>query len=190
MLRDYYWEGYDALWLDPIAPDLDEANLHDSPEGDWGSGSWARDSGSILLSGQLNHIYGDLVLVERASLEHKQLIDGESEGLYVGDAQELPSGVVFLGMGGSTRLYLGHWNGEEFGYSPTGPEQLCDSGAPGHVEWDSTGQWGVLVCEYGPKALDEQDEVHIVTLNGENINITPYLRSLANVTNLRVLWGK
>ena len=193
ILTGSYWEWRDILLLDPIAPDLDEANLHDAPGDSWSRGTWASDSQSMLLSGVQNASYGDLVQVERASLESGQLIDGHSERIWVTDAQELPSGIVFLGSGddGETRLYLGQRNENGFEYSPTGPERLCDALSPGHVEWDSTGRWGVFECEFGSIPPDlEQNEVHVITLDGENIDITPYLSPLANAERFKALWGK
>ncbi len=191
ILTGHYWEWIDILWLDPIAPNSDGTTLRESPGDTWGWGSWASDSQSILLSGQQNTTHCDLVKVERASLESKRLINGESKGLWIADAQELSSGIVFLGSerDGRTQLYLGHQNEDRFEYAPIGPGRLCDSGNPGHVEWDSMGRWGVLVCESG-SSTSHQDQVRIITLNGENANITPSLAPLTNAESLQMLWGK
>jgi len=49
-------EWIDVLWLDPVAPDPNEANLHHFPGGFWRYGSWANDgvrsraNGSIVLT--------------------------------------------------------------------------------------------------------------------------------------------
>jgi len=186
ILTGQCWEWSAIHLLDPIAPE--EANLYRTPGG-WINASWGSDSQSILLSGYMYPSYGGLDQMDRASRELTQLLDGESEEHWVWAAWELPPGIVLLA-GREARLYLGHWDDDGFGYSPVGPDVLCDSGSPIDVEWNATGEWGALLCGGSGPDINEHDMVHIVSLDGTNINISSYLSPLADVRYPKMLWGE
>lgn len=184
LLRYTYWEWSNYSVLEPIAHQPDESNLYDLDKSGWRSGFWTRDGQAVLVSGQNYGAVSDLMYVNRTTKESKLLIDGEAKNLYVDDAQELPSGIVFLGNG---RLYLGNLTDQGFQYAPVGPDPLCEAHEPGHIEWDTTGHWGVLVCQYGP-STSQPVEIRVISLGGENINLTPYLNALPK-TPTTILWG-
>jgi hypothetical protein len=179
-----YWEWSNYSVLEPIAYQPDEDNLYDLDKSGWGSGFWTRDGQAVLVAGQNYGAVSDLMYIDRVTKESRVLIDGTAENLYVSDAQELPDGVVFLGGG---RLYLGNLTEQDFRYAPIGPDTLCESREPGHIEWDMIGHWGVLICQYGP-STSQPVEVRVIALGGENVNLTPYLNVLPN-TPTTILWG-
>ena len=209
ILTGHYWEWIDVLWLDPVAPDLNETNLHRTYERTpdqcpqcadfldqfWTYGSWANDgvqsraSGSILLSGANYGDFSDLVRVRRDLSASERLIDGEVEGLYVYNAQELPAGIAFLarpsGNPQETRLYLGRQAEDGFRYAPVGPDHaLCSPGYVRDVAWDPAGCLAVLSCDRGAQliSLDETD------VSGW-VDLTPFLGPLAGEDHLQVFWG-
>ncbi len=179
-----YWEWSNYSILEPIAHQPYEANVYDLDKSGWGSGFWTRDGQAVLISGQNYRDVSDLMLLDRVTKEPKLLINGTAENLYVSDAQELSSGIVFLG---GNRLYMGNLTEQGFQYAPVGTDPLCEAREPGHIEWDTTGQWGVLVCQYGPN--DSQPvEIRVISLDGENINLTPFFNTLPK-TPTTILWG-
>lgn len=189
ILTGYYWEWRDILWLNPVAPDPAEANLHD-PVGDswfW-NGSWAQDGQSILLSGAESSSFSDLLRVRRGSNDTEQLIEGRVQGLYVYDAQELSEGIAFLANRDNdqeTRLYLGHQSENGFIYTPVGPDHSLCAPAPGYVQdivWDPAGGLAILSCSQGG--------VQLISLDGKvDIDLTPFLGPLAGEDHIRAFWG-
>ena len=183
LLTGHYWEWIDVLWLDPLAPD--EANLHDLPDELWRTGSWAKDSRSILLSGANYAAFSDLVRVRRDSNESERLIAGETEGLYIYKARELPDGIAFLAFqvdSQETQLYLGRQTDDGFSYAPAGPDRyLCDSGHTRDIAWEPTGRLAVLSCSRGAQ---------LVSLDGSiDVDLTSILGPLAGENDLKVFWG-
>jgi hypothetical protein len=187
LLKVFVWEAWDVRWLYPIAPGIDEANLRD-PEGmGWGSGKWTRDGRSILLSGTSSMDRCDLVRVNRDTLVHETLIVGMSENLCVEQAQELPSGIVFLAQCWSceprgTRLFSVHQTEEGVSYEPVTPAgDLCYST---DAKWDETGNVAALPCGRA---------MQFVSIDGEamRVDLTPFLDSLAGLDFARVHvdWG-
>ncbi len=193
LLRLGYWEWTNCAIFEPLDQQLDETNLYPFDVSDWGSGFWTRDGqATVIISGQNYGVVSDLMYVDRVTKESKLLIDGEAESLYVDDAQELPDGIVFLGtrqmvQPGEEQLYLGKLTERGFQYAPTGPTSLCNTRETGHIEWDPSGHWGVFVCQYGPSEASPE-EVHVISLDGENIDLTPDLNTLPN-TPTTILWG-
>lgn len=185
LLRYGYWESNNHFIFEPMDTPLDETHLHDLAKNGWGDGFWTRDGQAVLISAQNYGIVSDLVYVSRLTKESKSLIAGETEGVYVADAQELPGGIVFIS---SNRLYLGNLTEQDFQYAPVGPASLCNAHITSHVEWDSAGHWGVLVCKHGAND-GAPEEVHVISLAGENLDITPYLVALSDIPSA-VLWGK
>jgi hypothetical protein len=185
ILTGHYWEWVDILWLDPMAPDPAEANLHDPADYSWfWSGSWAKDGQSILLSGAVSDSFSDLVRVRRGSNATEWLIEGRVQGLYVHDAQELSEGVVFLANRNNdqeTRLYLGHQSEDGFIYTPVGPNRaLCAPGYVRDIVWDPTERLAVLSCSQG---------VQLVSLDGTvDIDLTPFLGPLAGEDHIGAFW--
>jgi hypothetical protein len=187
-----YWEWPDYSILESMSKQLDETSLYDLDSNGWGDGFWTRDGESVLLSGQSYAGACDLLQVDRVTKETRKLIDGEADNLYVSDAQELPDGIVLLGerrieQPEKAQLYLGKLTEQGFEYAPTGPVSLCNTRETSHIEWDPSGHWGVFVCQYGRiEALPE--EIHVISLDGKNLEITPYLTSLPDVPS-SILWG-
>lgn len=182
LLTAYYWEWVDTHMLDSVAPDPGQANLYDLPGDLWTTGSWSNDGQSILLSGTGYARYSDLIQVDRRTMEAETLIVGELEGLFISNAHEINTGVAFLASIDfqGARLYLGHQTEQGFRYEPAGPEPpLCKN--PIEITWDPTGKFAALSCH---------EEVYIITLDGTmEINLAPYLGSLAGEPYLKVLWG-
>jgi hypothetical protein len=184
ILTGHYWEWTDTLWLDPVAPDPSEANLHDVSDELWITGAWARDSQSILFSGTDYSIFSDLVQVERDSNYSKQLLAGETEGLFIYNAQELPEGIAFLAYHDpqETQLFFGNQTENGFVYAPAGPNRyLCAPGYVRDITWDPTGRLATLSCSQG---------VQIVSLDGTvDVDLTPFLGPLIGEDHLRIFWG-
>jgi len=180
-----YWEWSNYSILESIEQQSDEDYLFDLDLGGHTSGFWTHDDQAILISGQNYGAVSDLIYVNRVTKESKLLIEGQVANLYVSDAQELPDGIVFLG--GGRRLYLGSLSEQNFRYAPVGPDALCKAHEPGHVEWDTTGRWGVLVCQYGG-TTPQPVEIRAISLDGDNIDLTPYLDTLPQTPTI-IRWG-
>jgi len=208
ILTGHYWEWIDVLWLDPVAPDPNETNLHrthdqrpqcpqcpDFLDQFWTGGSWANDgvqsraSGLILLSGTNYGDFSDLVRVRRDFSAWERLIDGEAEDMFVYNAQELPDGIAFLARLSSdpqeTRLYLGRQAEDGFRYAPAGPDHaLCSPGGARGIAWDPAGRLAALSCERGAE---------LISLDGTDVagwaDLTPFLGPLAGEGHLQVTWG-
>ena len=156
LLKIGFWEYQDTLWLKPLIPDADEANLVDLPSV-WSDGSWAGDSRSILLSGLNRGVFSNLdrAIIETAGVE--RLLDGDKAELAVLKAQEIPAGIAFLlreisfaEHTHSFHLYLGQTQADGFEYAPAGPDRaLCSAGYVRDFIWDVEGQVAVLVCDRG-----------------------------------------
>jgi hypothetical protein len=179
-----YWEWIDMLWLDPVAPDLEGINLQDPFEDLWGNASWTPDGGSILVSGKLFSAYGDLYRVTRGTLEKERLIDGETEGLYISHAYELPAGIAFVAYGdpSQSQLYLGSHTETGFAYVPAGPEgTLCGDIGPVALSWDRNGRYALVACNH---------QWRVIALNGSlDFDLGSYLGSLASEDRLDLFWG-
>ena len=59
LLEIGFWEHQDTLWLKPLIPDPNEANLIDLP-GVSTDGTWASDSRSVLLSGLNRGVFSNM----------------------------------------------------------------------------------------------------------------------------------
>jgi hypothetical protein len=118
-------------------------------------------------------------------MDAAQLIDGEVEGLYIYDAQELADGVAFLGYRHpqKVRLYLGQQSAGGFSYAVAGPDgYLCSSGYVRDVAWDPAGRLAVLSCSRGSQ---------LISLDGTlELDLTPFLGPLAGEDFLKVFWGQ
>jgi hypothetical protein len=186
LLAGHYWEWTDILWLDPVASDPSEANLHDPPGDIWLNGSWTGDSRSILLSGIGYSQYGDLALVRRNTGESELLISGEVEGLFVHNAHELRAGIAFLASEAAgppdTRLYLGAREAGGFTYAPAGPDRgLCSSGYVRDIAWDAVGELAVVCCDQGAE---------LISLDGTvDVDLEPFLGPLGDEHRIRAYWG-
>jgi hypothetical protein len=189
LLRFGFWENQDMLWLKPIIPDPNEANLVDLPTS-WNDGSWASDSQSILLSGMNRGVFSNLDRVNIDTTGVERLLDGEEVELAILKAQELPGGIAFLGQEisiaentQSYRLYLGQQLADGFEYAQAGPDRaLCSPGYVQDFSWHPEGQVAVLACDRG---------LQLIALDGSiDIDLIPYLGPLSNDNNLKVYWGK
>ncbi|MGB3716813.1 MAG: hypothetical protein WA996_20535 [Candidatus Promineifilaceae bacterium] len=189
LLKGSFWEYSDILWLDPIIPDPDEANLHALLTA-WSDGSWANDSRSILLSG-LNR--GSFSHLDRANIvteDVNRLLDGEIVKLGILKAQELPAGIAFLTRESSLedasesyRLYLGHQLEGEFQYALAGPDHtLCNSGYVWDITWDPEGYLAAVSCDRG---------VQLISIDGTiDVDLTPLLEPSVGENLLKVYWGQ
>jgi hypothetical protein len=189
MLTSSNWEWSDILWLDPVAPDPEERNLHD-PQGSWTDGSWTDGGRSILLSGVDRACFGDLLRIGRSSGEAERLIEGAMEGLAVFKAQELPVGIVFLAFRDcdtqEPRLYLGRQRDGEFSYAPAGPSgNLCGSGYARDIVWDPTKRWAVVSCSHGSRLISLDPSLDRTI----DFDLTPVLGPLADEDFVEVFWG-
>jgi hypothetical protein len=187
LLRFGFWENQDMLWLKPLIPDPNEANLVDLPTS-WNDGSWAGDSQSILLSGMNRGVFSNLDRVNIDTAGVERLLDGEEVELAILKAQELPAGIAFLGREisftentQSYRLYLGQQLADGFEYAQAGPDRpLCSPGYVQDFSWHSEGQVAVLVCDRG---------LQLIALDGSiDLDLTPYLGPLSGDNNLKVFW--
>jgi hypothetical protein len=179
----YFWEWLDVMWLDPVLPDLEGNSLKDPFEYWWTDASWALDGESILVSGRLNASTGDLYRVDRGTLEVEVLIDGEAEGLYISEAYELPTGIVFLDVTDPDKpeLYLAP-KGAELDYELVGPEGfLYDT--PGWVtmRWDPSGQFALVAAHryFRLISLDRRLDV----------DLGIYIGPLRDEDQLKLYWG-
>jgi hypothetical protein len=184
ILTALYWEWIDALWLDPVAPDLEGTNLQDAFEDLWGDASWARDGGSILVSRKLFSGYGDLYRVARGTLDIERLIDGEAEELLITHAFELPAGIAFVAYydPSQSQLYLGSQTETGFAYLPAGPEGfLCRDMGPIGLRWDRDGRFALVACNH---------QWRVIALDGSlDLDLAPYLGALASEDRLELFWG-
>ncbi|MGB3715719.1 MAG: hypothetical protein WA996_14920 [Candidatus Promineifilaceae bacterium] len=183
LLRASYWEHFDTLWLDPIRPNYAFADIYDS-EGIWTSGSWAADSRSILMSGSIYSQYSDLLRIDRQTGQVQLLLDGESAGLFIYGAQELPTGIAFLATDPSqeTGLFIVNHLDETFSYAPAGSgEKLCNGGYVREIEWDPSGQLALLSCQTGAQ---------IVSVDGiVDIDLSSFMTPITELDGTRALWG-
>jgi hypothetical protein len=188
LLKIGFWEYQDTLWLKPLIPDADEANLVDLP-GVSTDGTWASDSRSLLLSGLNRGVFSNLdrAIIETAGVE--RLLDGDKAELAVLKAQEIPAGIAFLlreisfaEHTHSFHLYLGQTQAEGFEYAPAGPDRaLCSDGYVRDFIWHVEGQVAVLVCDRG---------LQLIALDGSiDLDLTPYLGPLSGENNLKIYWG-
>jgi hypothetical protein len=179
----YFWEWLDVMWLDPVLPDLEGHSLKDPFEYWWTDASWTLDGESILVSGRLNASSGDLYRVDRQTLEVEVLIDGEAEGLYISEAYELPTGIVFLDVTDSDKpeLYLAPI-GSEFDYGPVGPEGLLyDTRGWVTMRWDPSGQFALVAAHR---------YFRVISLDGSlDIDLGPYIGPLRDEDQLKLYWG-
>ncbi len=183
LLTGHYWEWVDMLWLDPLAPG--EANLHDLVDVWWRAGSWANDSQSVLLSGTNYDAFSDLIQVSRDASETERLVAGETQGLYIYRAQELPDGIAFLALqveSEELQLYLGRQTDDGFSYAPAGPDRyLCDYSHARDIAWDPMGRLAVISCVRGAQ---------LVSLDGTvDVNLVRVLDPLLDENYLKVFWG-
>ena len=144
------------LWMEPLVPTTDDSNLHD-PEGLWVNASWSVDGRAVWLSGgDRGGFVSDLGQADRHQAGVTLLLDGDVEALDFYRAQEVPEGLVFLGldvMGDGARLYLGSESDSGFTYEAIGPaDPLCNGGPVWDVVWDPTGQWAAVHLPGGGQA--------------------------------------
>jgi WD40 repeat protein len=186
LVRMGYWEHSDMLWMEPLVSTADDSNLHD-PEGLWVDASWSVDGRAVWLSGgDRGGFVSDLGQADRHQAGVTLLLDGDVEALDFYRAQEVPEGLVFLGldvMGDGARLYLGSESDSGFTYEAIGPaDPLCNGGPVWDIVWDPTGQWAAVTC---------QEEVKLISLDGgSQEDLTPFLQPLDWPTERSVLfWG-
>ncbi len=171
------------MWLDPVAPDLEGTSLKDPFEYWWTDASWSLDGGSILVSGRLNASTGDLFRVDRGTLEVDVLLDGDTEGLYISEGYELPTGIVFLDITDPDAPDLYQvTEGNGFDYRLVGPEGFLDD-TRGWVtmRWDPSGQFA-LVAAHGYYRL--------ISLDGSwDLDLGNYIGHLAGQDQLKLYRG-
>jgi WD40 repeat protein len=188
LLQASYWEYVDTLWMLPLGADPAENNLYD-PDGLWRDGSWSADGRSVLLSGWTHDLYSDLASVESESGMLTRLIDGETAGLIISLAQELPEGIVFVGTGTDpdngtprSRLYLGDQAAGGFTFAAIGPDRdLCSGGFVTGVEWDPSGLQAVVSCNSGAE---------LISLDGSvDVDLSRFLEPIPGDNLLKVIWN-
>lgn len=157
-----YYEGVDIGRFYPLNLNSTEIDLRLIDKKIMGFGAWSLDSQSILLSGRGMSAISSLYHVRRENLTQTTLINAEDSGVYVFDAQEIPSGMVFFMTdddSSETHMYLGELNGTTFSYQSAGPDRVF---CPWHMtDWDMDTEIALIHCD-----LMDTDVLDVVSLDG------------------------
>lgn len=192
LLSAYKWEWVELFKFEPLQPDLDEQSLVKLSGSDsaYSYASWLPDGSGMLLAGQIYASVSDLQRIGRADNTPIELVDGESSGLYIQQADAFSDGRLLLTVGcgfegcvsGGPRIYLAQTASNPLNYVPVGPETLCPQGSYlGRIVWTADGSRGVYSC--GPA------DGHIVSTDGVFVDLSPVLSQLSPDEYPVFRWG-
>jgi len=117
------------------------------------------------------------------------LLDGQSAGMLIFKAQELPVGIAFVGLTtdldagtAHSRLYLGHQPPDGFTFAPAGPDRdLCSGGYALDVAWDPQSLQAAVSCHHG---------LELISLDGRvDVDLGPFLEPIEGDNSIRAFWG-
>jgi hypothetical protein len=113
----------------------------------------------------------------------EELVDGEAEGLYISNANELPTGIAFLDVTNpdELELYLAP-NGTGFDFGLVGPKGfLYNTRGWITMRWDPSGHFALVTAHRYWR---------LISLDGSlDIDLGHYLGPLADEDQLKLYWG-